>query len=225
MSLRAWLALLAALALIGCRDAGPEVDSLVPSYVRTAATVPSTTTVTETEASANTPTDDKETVPWGSASISDRKPPAARPVDLTIDRLGINAEVVGMGIDADGRMDVPGNVSHVGWYRFGASPGEDGSAVLAAHVDLAGQGPGIFFHVDALRPDDEVVVGFDDGSERTFVVVSVERIAKSNLDINALFSRQGGSVLHLVTCGGAFDPQIRRYEDNVVVTLTPVQES
>ncbi len=164
------------------------------------------------------------TVGWASASVADRPAPQAGPIGLQIPKLGVAAPVVAMGIDADGKMEVPGNVEDVAWYEFGASPGEAGSAVLAAHVDLAGSGPGVFFDIDTLSPGDAVAIAFDDGSLGEFVVEKVERIAKSALDVGALFDRTGSARVRLVTCGGDFNPDIRRYNDNVIVTLVPVTQ-
>lgn len=61
------------------------------------------------------------------------------PVGLRITRISVDAHVEPHGVDPEtGQMDVPNNVTEVGWYEFGPKPGQAGSAVLAAHVDLAG---------------------------------------------------------------------------------------
>lgn len=119
-------------------------------------------------------------------------------------------------------MDVPDNVTDVGWYRHGPRPGEPGSAVLAAHVDLRGQGPGVFFDLDSLEQGDLVVVRFDDGSRREFVVTATSTYLKTELPLAAVFSRSGAAVLTLITCGGVFDADQSRYDSNVVVYATPV---
>lgn len=164
-------------------------------------------------------------VGWESAELSNREPTAPRPTMIWIPDLGVDAPVIGMGVDANGQMDVPPNVREVAWYQFGASPGEEGSAVLAAHVDLAGSGPGVFYDLDELQPGDEVVVSFEDDSTQTFSVENAERVPKSDLDVQSLFARSGAPVLRLVTCGGGFNPALRRYDDNVVVTLIPIAGS
>lgn len=65
-------------------------------------------------------------------------------------------------------MAIPSNVRDVAWYEFGSRPGEGGSAVLAAHVDLASQGPGVFFNLRDVDPGDFVEVEFSDGSVTGF---------------------------------------------------------
>ncbi|WP_181784867.1 class F sortase, partial [Pseudonocardia pini] len=137
-----------------------------------------------------------------------------------VDRGGetvLDAPVVPVGTDPAGRMAVPTDVRTVGWYRFGPAPGAAGSAVLAGHVDDRDQGRGAFHALDRLRPGDVVRLDTAAGG-RTFTVSSVAETGKEALALEPLFRRDGPSVLHLVTCGGAFDRSVGAYTDNVVVT-------
>ena len=146
----------------------------------------------------------------------------ANPVGLRIDTLGVDAPIDEYGVNqSTGQMAVPDNVTDVGWYRFGPSPGESGSAVLAAHVDLAGSGPGVFFDLDELEEGDQIVVVHDDGTEAPFRVVARTTYEKEELPLDVIFSREGPPVLTLVTCGGGFNRNISRYDSNVVVYAVP----
>lgn len=145
-----------------------------------------------------------------------------RPERLIIDVLGIDAPVGEYGVASNGQMDVPDNITEVGWYKFGPSPGQPGSAVLAAHVDLAGPGRGLFFDLAELEIDDEVMVSYDDGAQHTFRVVARTTYLKSELPLDVIFSREGDPVLTLVTCGGGFSRSDGRYDSNVVVYAVPV---
>jgi sortase (surface protein transpeptidase) len=145
-----------------------------------------------------------------------------RPERLVIDALRIDAPVGEYGVAANGQMDVPNNITEVGWYKFGPSPGEPGSAVLAAHVDLAGPGRGLFYDLGELEEGDEVSVGYDDGTTRRFRVVARTTYLKSELPLEAIFSRGGDPVLTLVTCGGGFSRSTGSYDSNVVVYAVPV---
>lgn len=149
----------------------------------------------------------------------------SEPVRLRIGGIGVDAPVVPHGVDQrTGEMDVPSNVDEVGWYEFGPSPGEQGSAVLAAHVDLAGQGPGVFYRLSQVDPGDTIDVLFADGSSTSFVVEARMTYEKSELPLETIFSRSGSPVLTLVTCGGGFDRSSLRYDSNVVVYAVPVGE-
>ncbi|MET0697476.1 MAG: class F sortase, partial [Acidimicrobiia bacterium] len=147
------------------------------------------------------------------------------PVTLQIPDLEIDAPIEAYGVNSrTGQMEVPHNVRDVAWYRFGPTPGQAGSAVLAAHVDLEGQGPGVFFRLGALEAGDLIEVQYDDGTELAFEVQARALYPKEELPLEAIFSEEGPPVLTLITCGGGFDPSISRYDSNVVVYATPADD-
>ena len=148
---------------------------------------------------------------------------SAVPTSLTIETLGVVAPIKPYGVDSrTGQMDVPGNVREVAWYKHGPAPGQTGSAVLAAHVDLESQGPGLFFNLGELQPGDQIQVGFADGSEQSFVVAARTTYVKEELPTTAIFSREGPAVLTLITCGGGFSASTSNYDSNVVVYAYPL---
>ncbi|MPZ51311.1 MAG: sortase [Acidimicrobiia bacterium] len=158
-------------------------------------------------------------VPWSSAHVADLEETSLpKPNRLMIPDLGIDAAIIPLGVAEGGNMALPENVSEVGWYRHGATPAQPGSAVLAAHVDMEGSGPGVFFHLDSLEEGSTFAVGFEDGTRHSFRVVSTEEVPKSAVDMDELFTRRGKSLVRLVTCGGAFDRDARSYEENIIVT-------
>jgi len=141
------------------------------------------------------------------------------PVSLAIEALDVaGAPVVAVGVQARGEMEVPG-VGEVGWYRFGARPGDEGSAVLAAHISYDGV-DGVFRHLADLAAGDTVSVQFADGAERAFRVTEVAQYGKSELPAD-VWARAGTTELVLITCGGEFDAVAGSYEDNVVAYATP----
>lgn len=153
-------------------------------------------------------------------SLADMHP--APPVRLVIPALGVDAPIDPYGIDdRTGQMAVPRNVTDVAWYEHGPVPGQPGSAVLAAHVDLVGRGPGVFFRLKQLEPGDEIVVKHADGVDARFVVVARALYEKDELPLDAIFATSGARVLTLVTCGGGFDQSRQSYEGNVVVYAVP----
>ncbi|HXV71262.1 MAG TPA: class F sortase [Acidimicrobiia bacterium] len=147
---------------------------------------------------------------------------SAIPTRLVIDALDLDAPIGPYGVDANGQMEVPDNVTEVGWYEHGPSPGEPGSAVLAAHVDLQGPGRGIFYDLEDLQVGDIVQVGYEDGSISDFEVVARSTYLKTELPLEVIFDRQGDPLLTLVTCGGGFSQSERSYDSNVVVYASPL---
>jgi sortase (surface protein transpeptidase) len=195
-----------------------SVDGPEPGPITT---VTPPATVDESTGSSTTVTESEQAPPGDPESPEDVE--MAQPVGLRIDALDVDAPVDPYGVvAATGQMDVPDNVTDVAWYKFGPSPGEGGSAVLAAHVDLVGQGPGVFFGLPNLEPDDLVHVAYDDGSEIAFRVVARTVYEKDELPTDVLFSKDGPPVLTLITCGGDFSRADRRYDSNVVVYAVPL---
>src|SRR5918998_713546 len=123
-----------------------------------------------------------------------------------------------LAVEGLGGMDIPA-VDQVGWYRFGARPGDEGTSVLAAHVAYDGV-DGVFRRLADLSEGDAVRVRFADGTERAFAVTAVARYPKTDLPAD-VWRRAGAPELVLVTCGGEFDASSRGYEDNVVVYAAP----
>ncbi|MGB7861539.1 MAG: class F sortase [Acidimicrobiia bacterium] len=173
---------------------------------------------------SSTPFDVSSGVPPNPVSRLDEIGDVVRPapVGLVVDSITVDAPVAPFGInDRTGQMAVPHNVRDVAWYEFGPSPGEGGSAVFAAHVDLAGQGPGVFYRLSELSPGDSIAVTFDDGTTREFVVRARVTYEKNELPLETIFSREGSPVLTLITCGGGFSRSEQRYDSNVVVYAVP----
>ncbi len=144
------------------------------------------------------------------------------PISLSIPALGVEAPIIALGVDDEGRMDIPRDIDEIGWYRYGPTPGEGGSAVLSAHVDSRSQGPGVFFRLGTLTPGDLIEVVSDEGTQ-TWVVRAVQTVEKDELLLDRVFARDGEPVLTLITCGGSFSRSLSRYDSNVVVVAAPFQ--
>ncbi len=164
------------------------------------------------------------TIPSGIAArdASPRSPVAVdAPAAVRVPSVGLELGVVPVGVREDGEMDVPDLVREVGWYRFGAAPGADeGSAVLAAHVD-SDVGTAPMASVLRASEGDAVEITTAAGVELRYRITSIEQVSKDELRLDALFARDGDPVVRLVTCGGEWDAAAGAYEDNIVVTAVP----
>ena len=161
-------------------------------------------------------------VPTPAGATSSPAPAAGSPpVHVRIPTIGVDATVNPVGVAADGQLEVPSDVTEVGWYRFGPTPTAPGATVLAGHVDSAAQGPGAFFGLAELDEGAEVEVRTADGRWHTYQVVARRSYPKQALPLGELFTRDGPPTLLLITCGGAFDRDAGHYLDNVVALATP----
>lgn len=213
------LGVVAAVGYVGNRPVAGPVDLVETSLADE--TTAATTSSTSTPAPSATTTEATWVVNATSELSELQAGHGPTPNRLTIDALEVDAPVGSYGVDDAGHMDVPDNVTEVAWYQHGPIPGEAGSAVLAAHVDLRGQGRGVFFELAELSVGDSIVVSYTDGSSRDFQVVARSIYKKDELPLDAIFSRAGPPVLTLVTCGGAFSQTTTSYDSNVVVYAVP----
>ena len=152
----------------------------------------------------------------GSGSLS-------RPVQLRIPALSVVARVRSVGVAADSQVAIPPDIRDVGWYRYGAVPGDgSGSVVVVGHLDSATQpGLGALAYLRTLEAGATILIATADGRVWDYRVVGREEIAKGSLPLRDIFARTGRPRLILMTCGGSFDQGLRSYDDTVVVTAVP----
>ena len=148
------------------------------------------------------------------------------PVAVKIPKIDVNTEVLPVGLDKARAVDIPEDITKVGWYKLGVAPGADqGSAVLVAHRDGRVQGHGVFYDLGNLSVGDKVVVTDAAGNKLKYKVVSREMISKKGLPLKELFAIDGPARLTLISCGGYYDKNNGGYQDNVVVTAVPTTEA
>jgi hypothetical protein len=140
----------------------------------------------------------------------------SQPVSLTIPAIGVQGNIIHLGLTASGALQVPSSTAVAGWYTGSPRPGAVGSAVIAGHIDSK-TGPGIFFRLSALHPGDQVYVRRADGTLADFKVTVVRQFPKDTFPTAAVYGAVPDSELRLITCGGTFDPQLGSYLSNTVV--------
>jgi hypothetical protein len=143
------------------------------------------------------------------------------PVLLGIPAIGVQVSLATLGLNPDGTVQVPTDFQQPGWYRFGPSPGQIGSAVILGHVDSY-RGPAVFFQLHSLRAGDAIGVTLADGVVAHFVVTAVVTYTKAQFPANLVYASHGYSALQMVTCGGRFDRTSGHYLSNIVVYSTLV---
>jgi sortase (surface protein transpeptidase) len=141
--------------------------------------------------------------------------PIEQPARVVIPSIDVDAALVGVGLKANGDMEVP-SFGLAGWYTLGPAPGAAGPAVIVAHVDSR-QGPDVFYRLSEVSPGDEIMVYGKDGSVAIFVVEGKEQQLKTELPVQRIWNDTPYSVLRLITCGGDFDYSSRHYRSNVIV--------
>ena len=91
-------------------------------------------------------------------SATRQQPCRPVPTYVRIPRIDLNAPIVPVGFNERDEMASPSDYAQVGWWQFGAVPGDYGRAVLAGHVDSPTD-KAVFYGIDRLAPGDEIFVG------------------------------------------------------------------
>jgi sortase (surface protein transpeptidase) len=143
-------------------------------------------------------------------------PNGVTPERLVVPAIGVDADVVELGVQEDGTMEVPTDFAQTGWFRPGPRPGRVGPAVIAGHVDDR-SGPAVFSRLAELEAGDRIEVHGEGGELVVFEVRRSEQHPKDAFPTEGVYGGTPGPELRLITCAGAFDRQARSYRDNVIV--------
>jgi hypothetical protein len=144
--------------------------------------------------------------------------PRSVPVSLTIPAIGVNAQVIPLGLDASGGVAIPplSTPFLTSWYDRGPAPGQDGPAVLLGHVDAAAVGPAVFYKIGDLVPGDLVYVSRRDHRTAVFRVTAVALYQEQDFPTKQVYGFTPNPTLRLITCGGDYDAQTHQYLDRTI---------
>ncbi|WP_328582969.1 sortase domain-containing protein [Streptomyces sp. NBC_00370] len=158
------------------------------------------------------------------------------PVKLHIPSLGVDADILPLGLDATGALEVPGfrNPMRVGWYALGPRPGQRGPAVLVGHRDAPANEyehgkriggnhlrKGVFAKIGRLHDGARIEAELGDGRRLPFRVTSVETYRTRRFPTARVYGPVDQPQLRLITCGGVIDAQ-GHWDSNVVVSAVQV---
>lgn len=138
------------------------------------------------------------------------------PEILVIPSIDLEAPILPVGLQKDGKMEVPKDVMKVGWYTNGAKPGQSGNVVFAAHVDNY-LGPGIFFNLKEVSINDEIIIS-NQTKSISYKVIKVEKYPYQEGPLEEIFGFTSQERLHLITCTGTYNPFNGTHAERLVVT-------
>ena len=141
------------------------------------------------------------------------------PVSVHIPAIGVTSDLLHLGVDADGAIQVPSlytEADEAAWYKYSVTPGQIGTSVIEGHVDSY-QGPAVFFRLGALRPGDTVDVTLADRVTAVFRITGVRQYLKSRFPAKVIYGTTAYAALRLITCSGAFDYATGHYLSSTVV--------
>ncbi|MEU6121976.1 class F sortase, partial [Streptomyces sp. NPDC047123] len=143
--------------------------------------------------------------------------PPSPPDRVRIPSIGVDTPLMGLGLTAQGSLDVPPpeRKNLAGWYEAGTTPGERGTAIVAGHVDNK-EGPAVFYELGALQKGRTIEVERRDGSVAVFTVDANEVYDAKGFPDEKVYGAAPRPELRVITCGGRYSRQTG-YQGNVVV--------
>lgn len=198
LAVYACLALSVPTVLTGCSDASPSQSPAA------AAQTPTTVVTPDADQSAESPA----------------KPAAQAPVHVSIPSLGVDSDIMRLGLNTDGTVEVPPAEKGmtVGWYTGGPVPGEQGPAVLIGHNDTR-FGRAVFHDLKKITKGADITVRDAKGAEVHFAVTGRETASKTAFPTNRVYGPTDDRALRLVTCDGAFDAQGHPVDNLIVYAM------
>ena len=163
--------------------------------------------------------------PLGQDSPLPRAANPTAPVNIVVEKAGINADIESLNI-VNGVMENPTGPWVVAWYQETATLGEPGNVVLAGHVDFWNVGPSVFFNVRDLVEGDQVVLTGENGRTYQYSVNWVETFTLEELQgggkLQEVVGHTDNPSLTMITCGGEFDYVNGEYLSRMVVRASYV---
>ncbi len=138
------------------------------------------------------------------------------PVGVAIDKLGVDADIVGLGAESDGTLQSPPNGDLVGWYIQSARPGAVGNVVMSGHVDWEKR-LAVFWRLNELKKGDRITVVAQGGERHSYQVEWVKSYDAATAPLMEILGGTSERWLTLITCGGTFNPITRDYAQRLVV--------
>lgn len=122
---------------------------------------------------------------------------------LLIPKLGVNARVLSVGLDAQGVLQTPANVFDTAWFNESSLPGQAGAMLIDGHVS-SWTAHGVFHDLKKLLAGDIINIENGDNAIFSYQVVKVQIYDASNVDMAGAMlpidaTKPG---LNLISCTG-----------------------
>jgi LPXTG-site transpeptidase (sortase) family protein len=142
--------------------------------------------------------------------------PVIPPLRLLVPSIKVDAKVEVLEVVNETLQD-PTNGDDVAWYKETGRAGQVGNAVFAGHLNWYGQPEAVFFAIDQLKENDEIIVRDEGCGEFTYLVEWVELVKVADADMTKITGPSEQEMITLITCGGTWDPSISEYRERTVV--------
>ena len=138
-------------------------------------------------------------------------PPSSAPlVRMIIEKIGIDAPVITLGLDENAVPLVPDNPNDIVWYDFSTPPGWGSNAVFSGHVDWTVNGvpvTGVFYDLRKVEVGDIIKVRLEDNTEYQYKVIGNVAMPYDDPQAMQVMGATPSEVITIITCGGSWVPE------------------
>jgi sortase A len=128
----------------------------------------------------------------------------ANPSLLNIPKLALNAKIISVGLDNNNLMSIPEDNNSVGWWKFGALPGQMGNSVLGGHSRIVDGSPGVFYNLNKLIINDDINVVDENNKTVNFKVNEIKIFDTDKFPTSEIYGSSNDKNLILITCAGEY---------------------
>jgi sortase (surface protein transpeptidase) len=126
---------------------------------------------------------------------------------MIIEKIGVDAPIITIGMDQNNVPQVPSGPYEVGWYDWSSKPGWGDNAVFSGHVDWTINGQaviGVFYYLRDLGLDDVIKIVLEDGTEYRYKVTGNQAIEENDSRAIDWMGHTTNDAITLITCGGVW---------------------
>lgn len=142
---------------------------------------------------------------------------------LIIPKLGVDARVLAVGLDAQGAMKTPASVFDTAWFNESALPGQAGAMLIDGHVS-SWTAHGVFHDLKKLFAGDVIKIQRGDYVIFNYEVVKVQLYDAGSVDMVAatmsIDANKPG--LNLISCAGDVISGTNEFNQRIIVFATKI---
>ncbi|HEY4964677.1 MAG TPA: class F sortase [Candidatus Saccharimonadales bacterium] len=158
------------------------------------------------------------TVKPSSATVANYVVAPNLPRYLKIPRLGVDARVFSVGVNASGALATPNNIYDTDWYNESAEPGQPGAMLIDGHIS-SWTAHGVFYGLKDLVAGDVLQIVRGDRTVFTYKVVKAVVYPSGNVNMTSAMTSvvNGTPGLNLISCDGDVIPGTNLFNERIVV--------
>ncbi len=141
---------------------------------------------------------------------------------LSIPALGIqNTRVFGVGVDKNGALMAPANISDVAWYSKSATPGSGGVVLVDGHNGGITRN-GVFSRLHTLTQGSIIEIERGDGEKFRYEVrenqsMHIDEVNSTGMSMMLTTAEEGREALNIITCDGKWVPRLGQFDRRIML--------